>query len=290
MHRLFATFLRSWSWGWDCSHRFAAYQTLPTSSSYSYDAERPALLVDTRVTDPAPAHGPFDSTPVTAGQAAYFACDDPTLMAHYIPDFPPLQPTRVLGVQPTTSAEGMVYPPSSPGSPRHVTGLGIQAHSNMMSPTERSDVMPVPFNAADMNSPAFNRQGAFVGLPPRYSSTIHAYEVKGDPDGLNSRPSAFDMFSSKATAARRGPFKDHDQREKTARTRKMGSCIRCRMQRIRVSNTPPPFQSSAACGRSTTWYIQTMCSSWSRGGVARWDDRPRADTRGLFFAARPLLS
>lgn len=34
---------------------------------------------------------------------------------------------------------------------------------------------------------------------------------------------------------KRGPFKDPDLREQTARTRKIGSCIRCRMQRKRVS-------------------------------------------------------
>lgn len=36
-------------------------------------------------------------------------------------------------------------------------------------------------------------------------------------------------------AARRGPFKDQTDRQKTAQTRRDGSCIRCRMQRIRVS-------------------------------------------------------
>ncbi|KHO00008.1 uncharacterized protein MAM_01931 [Metarhizium album ARSEF 1941] len=37
---------------------------------------------------------------------------------------------------------------------------------------------------------------------------------------------------------KRGPFRDPNLREQTAQTRKIGSCIRCRMQRIRkVSNT-----------------------------------------------------
>lgn len=39
----------------------------------------------------------------------------------------------------------------------------------------------------------------------------------------------------RAPRATRGPFKNNVDREKTARTRKLGSCIRCRMQRIRVS-------------------------------------------------------
>lgn len=44
--------------------------------------------------------------------------------------------------------------------------------------------------------------------------------------------------NQKPTPTRRGPFKDQRTREETAATRKMGSCIRCRMQRIRVSVTP----------------------------------------------------
>lgn len=34
---------------------------------------------------------------------------------------------------------------------------------------------------------------------------------------------------------KRGPFKSRDRREQTARTRQIGSCIRCRLLRIRVS-------------------------------------------------------
>lgn len=38
-------------------------------------------------------------------------------------------------------------------------------------------------------------------------------------------------------SGKRGPFKDLALREQTAQTRKIGSCVRCRMQRIRVSNS-----------------------------------------------------
>lgn len=41
----------------------------------------------------------------------------------------------------------------------------------------------------------------------------------------------------KPPPTRRGPFKDLQKREKTAQVRKIGSCIRCRMQRIRVRTT-----------------------------------------------------
>lgn len=41
--------------------------------------------------------------------------------------------------------------------------------------------------------------------------------------------------NQKPPVAKRGPFSNKQKREQTAETRKIGSCIRCRMQRIRVS-------------------------------------------------------
>ncbi|KAH7170959.1 hypothetical protein EDB81DRAFT_876970 [Dactylonectria macrodidyma] len=43
----------------------------------------------------------------------------------------------------------------------------------------------------------------------------------------------FDILLPNQRGGKRGPFKDLHLREQTARTRKIGSCIRCRMQRIR---------------------------------------------------------
>lgn len=48
------------------------------------------------------------------------------------------------------------------------------------------------------------------------------------------------MSNQKPQATKRGPFKDPKKRAKTAQVRKIGSCIRCRMQRIRVSITVTP--------------------------------------------------
>ncbi|KAL7937817.1 hypothetical protein V8C35DRAFT_320526 [Trichoderma chlorosporum] len=47
---------------------------------------------------------------------------------------------------------------------------------------------------------------------------------------------------------KRGPFRDQSLREQTAQTRKMGSCIRCRMQRIRCEfNSDIPGGSCLTC-------------------------------------------
>ena len=56
--------------------------------------------------------------------------------------------------------------------------------------------------------------------------------------------SNFDILLPNQRGGKRGPFRDPTLREQTAQTRKIGSCIRCRMQRIRVSRVsfqePPP--------------------------------------------------
>ncbi|KAJ4394530.1 hypothetical protein N0V93_003749 [Gnomoniopsis smithogilvyi] len=52
----------------------------------------------------------------------------------------------------------------------------------------------------------------------------------------------------KPAATKRGPFKDPQKRIKTAQTRKMGSCIRCRMQRIRCEmDEDSPEDENAPC-------------------------------------------
>lgn len=198
---------------------------------------------------PAQGADSFDSAPVAANQPNLFACDDP-LMAQYLQDYPALQPARVMGSQPTTSRENMIYPETSSGNkyfssaddPRNATGLGIQGSAQILAPSERNDAMAAAF-ASEISSPPYSRQGAFVGLPQRYNM-IPGYGssdslLKGDPEALDmqqARPSFDSVFPHQRTpSARRGPFKDHDQRERTAYTRKIGSCIRCRMQRIRVS-------------------------------------------------------
>ncbi|PSS03641.1 hypothetical protein BD289DRAFT_449413 [Coniella lustricola] len=52
----------------------------------------------------------------------------------------------------------------------------------------------------------------------------------------------------KPQATKRGPFKDPNKRVGTAQTRKIGSCIRCRMQRIRCEFDPEaPDDENAPC-------------------------------------------
>lgn len=54
----------------------------------------------------------------------------------------------------------------------------------------------------------------------------------------NAHQTSFDIILPNQRGGKRGPFKDPTLREQTAQTRKIGSCIRCRMQRIRCEHNP----------------------------------------------------
>lgn len=194
------------------------------------------------------SRGSFDSAQVVDSHAGLFACDDPALVAQYMQDFPPLEPTRVLGVQPSTSGEGMVYP----GSPSrgqyvntnhegsHFTGLGIQESTQLGNSLETDNGVGGAL-AHEVDSPALPRQASFVSMPARYDMLPGYAEsdrlMPGDLEAMQVRSDFGVVYNphQRTPSARRGPFKDHHEREKTAHTRRIGSCIRCRMQRIRVS-------------------------------------------------------
>lgn len=48
-----------------------------------------------------------------------------------------------------------------------------------------------------------------------------------------------DIAASNSKVGKRGAFKTPEEREQTAFTRKIGSCLRCKSQRIRVSPVSP---------------------------------------------------
>lgn len=74
------------------------------------------------------------------------------------------------------------------------------------------------------------------------TSTIaahRAYPATREPVAQHENKSNFDILQPNQRGGKRGPFRDPSLREQTAQTRKIGSCIRCRMQRIRVSLPMP---------------------------------------------------
>ncbi len=229
----------------------SAYQPLLTSTPYDYDSHRPSAL-ETAVISIQP-QGPTSlfPSPVTASPTALFSCDAPALMAQYLSGYPPLQPERAVGLQPAMmSREEMVYPNISPAvkyesntpSPHGASGLGAQSLPYLVDTSVHAAAMPVTYAGGGEISP-FDGHGVVVSLPSHLHS-VHDFDAGHGPEnaGVRDESAVLDFLPAhRTTPAKRGPFKDADLREKTAFTRKMGSCIRCRMQRIRVSGGLPPL-------------------------------------------------
>lgn len=74
------------------------------------------------------------------------------------------------------------------------------------------------------------------GLPLSHGSG-HRFGPESWGDMEQMRPD-FDVLFPMQRGGKRGPFRDPNLREQTAQTRKIGSCIRCRMQRIRCEHNP----------------------------------------------------
>ncbi|KAK4205206.1 hypothetical protein QBC40DRAFT_162947 [Triangularia verruculosa] len=185
----------------------------------------------------APLSGPSMSSispreRTTPEQASVFVCDDSTVMAQFMLTHPPLQPTtlqptRVVGMQPPTTREEMVYPvPVS-----NYTAVGPSCFTN---PAVKSEALSAMYAGGVVTTPYGARDsfGDMASLQERF-----LFDLKGDsdrPEGSN-----LDMYPGhRSVPARRGAFKDQALRAKTALTRKMGSCIRCKMQRIRCNLDP----------------------------------------------------
>lgn len=99
----------------------------------------------------------------------------------------------------------------------------------------------------------------------QYDSYAHQQHVHGlmivPPYTGGLDPNLSTQQYPRSTAARRGPFKDQSERQKTAQTRKIGSCIRCRMQRIRCNADGDDEQSPClSCKKSLgrTWRLPCL--------------------------------
>jgi hypothetical protein len=182
------------------------------------------------------SQGSLLPTPVSPQPTGFFSCDDPALMAQYMANHPPLQPSQVLGLQPAVSREEMVYPSLS--APGYLTEVSVQA-----------DAAPGTCLVGSQYSP-LDGHGTLMNLPTHF----HSAQVSDVRSGTeNTAVQGEFLPRQRTTPVKRGPFKDQDSREKTALTRKMGSCIRCRMQRIRVRAHHPKHHLTGS--RSLTFFI-----------------------------------
>ncbi|OTB02121.1 hypothetical protein M426DRAFT_205855 [Hypoxylon sp. CI-4A] len=196
------------------------YNSIPATSPYPYVS--PRQYFDDRQSSPGPAPGTLSSV-----QPSVFTSDAPSIAPSTIANYPALQPNRPLHIQPSTSGEGMVYPETFPGQ-------------QFLSQPDFHHGLPTPVLNHMANTQPY-------GSPPmlrQINMNEDASPQDVDRTHIAGKPRELDIVQSdqRPPAARRGPFKSNDDREKTAETRRIGSCIRCRMQRIRCETNPSDKQ------------------------------------------------
>lgn len=240
---------------------FKAYHSAPPTSGYDGAVSR-AYSTDLV----SPVHTQVPEYPVVSssgpGQSGLFDMEDPTPATH-LPNYPALQPVSHYGNQPTTSPENMVYPSlhtdhgflKSEPSPVFLKseGAGQSFRSSEFqsgpTPTHPGETDYTHATAPRAEDDGYIRHSLVdYQLPPRYR-VPHGYV---HADGLGSEQVGHCQIvpqgnglevvlpNHKPPSTKRGPFKNQEKRQQTAHVRKIGSCIRCRMQRIRVgeANTP----------------------------------------------------
>ncbi|KAI1447687.1 hypothetical protein F5Y02DRAFT_351050 [Annulohypoxylon stygium] len=192
------------------------YGQIPATSPYYAPARQ---YFDDSSSSPGPAPGT-----VSSEQPSVFASNDPSTAPSMMSNYPILQPNRPMTIQPSTSGEGMVYPEPVPTSQQYYSQPNFRADL----PSSMTNTV---MGAQQHYTPPSLRQNSIVdGLPHQ--------EV--DRTRTASKPHELDILqpNQRPPAARRGPFKSNEIRQETAETRRIGSCIRCRMQRIRCEINP----------------------------------------------------
>ncbi|KAI2470016.1 hypothetical protein F4781DRAFT_197726 [Annulohypoxylon bovei var. microspora] len=192
------------------------YGQIPATSPYSYAPAR--QYFDDSSSSPGPAPGTM-----SPDQSSVFAPNDPSTTPSMMSNYPILQPNRPMTIQPSTSGEGMVYPEPVSGQQYFSQsdfhhGLPSSMTNNMMGAQQHYTPSSLRQNSTAENAPPQKVDITQDASKPRELDILHP----------NQRP----------PPARRGPFKSNEVRQETAETRRIGSCIRCRMQRIRCEINP----------------------------------------------------
>lgn len=242
-----------------------AYEPLPGPSYQNYDPGRPYTMEKPPTLDVTqsgefspPLKGPEVET------AAPSFLDDGSQTTRYLPTYPALQPDAQSAVAQPDNGEQLVY--TNPPLPEYYTESqlarpaapymeGQVVSAAVVSAAPFTEAMPLhrPTNDPDSGASQYN-------VVPAYDGHGHVMVGDGSDQAIMYHDARYDVMMANPMnrpAARRGPFKNNDDREKTAQTRKMGSCVRCRMQRIRVwFPSYPPDRSQTAWTWNLTVTLQ----------------------------------
>ncbi|ROT40074.1 hypothetical protein SODALDRAFT_273925 [Sodiomyces alkalinus F11] len=229
----------------------SGYQALPQCNPCDYATNKP-YVAEKPPSAQLPGSGSYMPASIISHQSSSFA-SEPTVTREFVPNYPPLPETSPLTADATTGQDSIFFPAHT-----SVATADFYSHQPTVSQVSTQSQARDGFYgheqlASDHVTSISYPNGSTTGvsrqtqLSTGQTRFISAYPLtdsgfKRDPTESQgpSPVSKLDVVfpNQKPPAARRGPFKDPEKREQTAQTRRIGSCIRCRMQRIRCQSNP----------------------------------------------------
>lgn len=226
------------------------YQALPGSEIYGYEVDRP-YEPEKRPTTQLPGAEEYMQPIITTEPAPSY------VVGHILPsddfmqgyqDTVDTSPTSPRNTKPDVGYFSESYP--SHGTVASVPMAGVAHQPDTSRENVMSDFTPLlsytaPMLSIDASASMHMATPLAVAQSNNHFTSMKDYGTAG-PEGFLesfdlSKPIEGAMTASNKKTkptAKRGPFSDRAKRDETAQTRRIGSCIRCRMQRIRVSTTP----------------------------------------------------
>jgi hypothetical protein len=224
------------------------YQQLPNSAPAVSGPDVP-YMAEKQPSMAMPSSELYDNTALSSSQQPDYSYQQPNLNAAPLVSFPLISDQAALA-EPVMSVTAPTHQPHLSAGDFYVAQAfkdEPQLENQVMVPSQQliTKTLPQVGYSSDPNlidTSAITHQSL---APPdsvsQYGMLINTQLEDAVQNGwsLMDQQANFEIVLTNQRGGKRGPFKDPNLREQTAQTRKIGSCIRCRMQRIRVSNNCP---------------------------------------------------
>ncbi|KAL0939311.1 uncharacterized protein CTRU02_205921 [Colletotrichum truncatum] len=248
-----------------CQHCFYpvavpdGYQLIPESNSFGYGTTT-GYEIEKRPSADVAQQDVYVPTTISPSGANSFPTEENGLMSTYVTSYQPVRESTSQGLAaPPGAPDNLVYTPDIPETPYYTNistsaaevSHGLSNVTNHAVPA--SDLVPAPYdgNMIDMAVPSTLQHQSLIPVTTSGFSMTTPYTmeigVQSEDLGQPAASARLDIVypHQRPPASKRGPFKDIKQRQETANTRKLGSCVRCKMQRIRC--VPDPEDPTGCC-------------------------------------------
>ncbi|KAM4059049.1 hypothetical protein HRG_008080 [Hirsutella rhossiliensis] len=234
--------------GWDQSE---GYCPLPEASPTVYDTNQPYGAEKQPYMDIPPQPGQDGLPFLEPEKYSPLQCEE---AAHGLPLSGYPEQEHVQLASPPDSAKDVLFPQDRPSLAHYPddyltadlhpsNGMGFTPsymQNDDQSPMNQASDYPVTLgpHSASLQSMARCPDVSQFGMMAVGGVADQAPLGNWSEPSVSLQPSNFDILLPDQRGGKRGPFRDPKLRQQTAQTRRTGSCIRCRMQRIRCESDP----------------------------------------------------